>query len=596
VPSPSTSDLYQTRLDARQNTLGRMERRNARIAGVRLVIGLTGVGVLIWLGLAPWKTLAALVAMFAIIAVGHGRLINARDRAHSAVDFYRRGLARLNHQWHGTGDTGDRFLPSHHLYAADLDVFGRGSLFELVATCRSEAGRGLLAQWMLAPAPAHEVLARQEAVRELAPDLDLREQLAVEGDHMRPPVDPALIRRWAVTPRGLPGRGVELLVRLAPLVLLGTALWWLQGGPVTPALVVLAAEGLLALALRPRVVHATEAVDAASRDLDVLIGVARLLEARPGTCARMRTLHATLAGRPRPASHAIAGLSQLVALLASRRNVIFAPISGLLMWTTTLAFSIERWRERHGHDVATWLETVAEFDALCAMAGYAAEHPAQVFPVLDAPPSHLAATALAHPLLGEHAVANTIQLGGTAPSLLIVSGSNMSGKSTFLRALGLNVVLAQMGAPVRAASFRLAPMTVGASIRVLDSLQEGHSRFYAEILRLKHIVDLARETQGAALFLLDEVLSGTNSHDRRQGAEGLLRGLIGFGAIGLATTHDLALGDIAAEWSPQATNVHFADKFDGGSLAFDYVLREGPVRTSNALALMQSVGLDVTPA
>jgi DNA mismatch repair ATPase MutS len=139
-------------------------------------------------------------------------------------------------------------------------------------------------------------------------------------------------------------------------------------------------------------------------------------------------------------------------------------------------------------------------------------------------------------------------------------------------------------------------MTVGASIRVLDSLQEGHSRFYAEILRLKHIVDLARETQGAALFLLDEVLSGTNSHDRRQGAEGLLRGLIGFGAIGLATTHDLALGDIAAEWSPQATNVHFADKFDGGSLAFDYVLREGPVRTSNALALMQSVGLDVTPA
>jgi DNA mismatch repair ATPase MutS len=158
------------------------------------------------------------------------------------------------------------------------------------------------------------------------------------------------------------------------------------------------------------------------------------------------------------------------------------------------------------------------------------------------------------------------------------------------------VVLAQMGAPVRAASFSLSPMSVGASIRVLDSLQEGHSRFYAEILRLKHIVDLARANGGATMFLLDEVLSGTNSHDRRQGAEGLLRGLIGFGAVGLATTHDLALGDIAAGWSPQASNVHFADKFDGGSLAFDYVLREGPVKTSNALALMRSIGLDVDPA
>jgi DNA mismatch repair ATPase MutS len=216
-----------------------------------------------------------------------------------------------------------------------------------------------------------------------------------------------------------------------------------------------------------------------------------------------------------------------------------------------------------------------------------------VFAELAAPPAHLQATDLAHPLLPAAAVANTISLGHAAPSLLIVSGSNMSGKSTFLRALGVNVVLAQMGAPVRASSFRLAPLAVGASIRVLDSLQEGHSRFYAEILRLKHIVDLARGRGGATLFLLDEVLGGTNSHDRRQGAEGLLRGLIGLGAIGLATTHDLALGEIADGWSPQAANVHFADAFDGGSLAFDYVLREGPVRTSNALALMRSIGLDV---
>ncbi|HQX80871.1 MAG TPA: hypothetical protein PKW63_03895 [Vicinamibacterales bacterium] len=595
TPSP-IADEFRSRLSARRETLARMERRNTRVAGVRLVLGLTGVGLLIWLGLAPWKTLAALVALFAVVAVGHGRLINARDRARSAVQYYERGLARLRHDWPGKGDAGDRFVPAHHLYAADLDVFGRGSLFELMATCRTEAGRATLARWMLAPATPEVLVARQAAVRELAPDLDLREQLAVEGDQMRAAVDPAVIGTWAVMAGTLPGRGIEVLVRLVTLSCLGALIWWRQGGPVAPFLVLLALQGLVALALRPRVLRVTEAVDSASRDLDVFVEVARLLERRRDTSSLLQALRGRLATDSGAASSSIARLSQLATMLASRSNVLFAPIAGLLMWTTQLAFSIERWRALHGAQVPQWLDAVAEFDALCALAGYAAEHPAHVFPVVTPPPSRLEATDLAHPLLGDSAVANTVRLGGTAPSLLIVSGSNMSGKSTFLRAIGLNVVLAQMGAPVRAASFSLSPMSVGASIRVLDSLQEGHSRFYAEILRLKHIVDLARANGGATMFLLDEVLSGTNSHDRRQGAEGLLRGLIGFGAVGLATTHDLALGDIAAGWSPQASNVHFADKFDGGSLAFDYVLREGPVKTSNALALMRSIGLDVDPA
>jgi hypothetical protein len=586
-----------------------MERQHARIAALRLVLGLAGVGLLIWLGLAPWKTLLALVVLFAVIALGHGRLINARDRARSAVSFYERGIKRLEHRWMGQGDAGERFLPAHHLYAADLDVFGRGSLFELVATCRTEAGRSVLAQWMLAPAGADEIRARQDAVRELQPDIDLREHLAVEGDEMRATGAASPLHAWALTGRVLPGPAVEAVVRVMPLVLLGCIVWDTQGGSSIPTLVVLAVQGLIALALRPRVRTVVDAVDTASRDLDVCVGVARLLEHRSDTAVRLHSLRAALGTGSERASSSIGRLAQWVALLSSRSNVIFGPIAGLVMWTTQMAFSIERWRARHGRHVPQWLDAIAEFDALCALAGYAAEHPAYVFPELDAPtridmndaPARLEAVDVAHPLLPASAVSNSIMVGGASPSLYIVSGSNMSGKSTFLRTLGINVVLAQMGAPVRAASFRLSPLHVGASIRVLDSLQEGHSRFYAEILRLKHIVDLARLNQGrekgggATLFLLDEVLSGTNSHDRRQGAEGLLRGLIGLGAIGLATTHDLALGEIAEGWSPQATNVHFADAFDGGSLAFDYVLREGPVRTSNALELMRSIGLDVDP-
>ena len=186
-----------------------------------------------------------------------------------------------------------------------------------------------------------------------------------------------------------------------------------------------------------------------------------------------------------------------------------------------------------------------------------------------------------------------ITLGGNGPSLFVVSGSNMSGKSTWLRAVGVGVVLAQAGAPVRARSFRLSPLHVGASMRVADSLIDGRSRFMAEITRLKQVVDLARAHQGRALFLLDELLGGTNSHDRRHGAEGLLAGLTGLGAIGLVTTHDLALGALADRLPARAENVHFEDAFDGTELAFDYRLRPGIVRTTNAIALMKSVGLDV---
>ncbi len=573
-----------------------MERQHARIAAVRLALGLAGVGVLIWLGLAPWETLASLVALFAAIAVGHARLLNALDRARSAVTFYERGLGRIQHRWPGTGDQGDRFMPVDHLYAADLDLFGQGSLFELVGTCRTEAGRATLARWMLSPADPDEVRARQGAIQELIADIDAREHLAVEGDQMRTGVDAGPLSQWALAPRALPGGSVALLVPVVPVVVLGTAVWAWQGGPPLVPLIAVSVQLMLAGVLRPRVRDVTKAVESTARDLSVVSGLAHLLEHRSDTSERLCDLRGRLVSGSGRASAAIAALAQLASLLASRRNMIFGPIAALLMWTTQLAFFVERWRGRHGQDVPRWLDAVAEFDALCALAGYASEHPAHVFPDVGPPPAHLEGIDVAHPLLPDTAVANTVSLGKSAPALLIVSGSNMSGKSTFLRALGLNVVLAQMGAPVRASTFRLSPLAVGASIRVLDSLLEGHSRFYAEILRMKHIVDLARRSQGGTLFLLDEVLSGTNSHDRRQGAEGLLRGLITFRAIGLATTHDLALGDIADGWAPQAANVHFADKFDGGSLAFDYVLRSGPVRTSNALALMRSVGLEVDPA
>ena len=247
----------------------------------------------------------------------------------------------------------------------------------------------------------------------------------------------------------------------------------------------------------------------------------------------------------------------------------------------------------YGHAVGAWLNAVGELEALSALAAYAYEHPADPFPVPVERDAVFDAISLGHPLIDERvAVRNDVRLGGSEPHALIVSGSNMSGKSTLLRAVGLNVVLALAGAPVRAASLSLSRLAIGATIRVDDSLQAGQSRFYAEILRLRAIVDEARGPR-PLVFLLDEILGGTNSYDRRIGAEAILRALLETGAIGLITTHDLALTELASKPGSHVDNVHFEDGIENGQMVFDYRMRPGVVERSNAIALMRTIGLDV---
>jgi DNA mismatch repair ATPase MutS len=302
-------------------------------------------------------------------------------------------------------------------------------------------------------------------------------------------------------------------------------------------------------------------------------------------------------------------------LLDSREHMLVRMLEPFTLWTTHLAFAVENWRRHSGPAARRWLTATGEIEALCSLASHAFEHPNDPFPEFapeapgDAAPC-LEAEAIGHPLIPEdRVVRNDVCVGANCDAVrigadhndehfganlrvLVVSGSNMSGKSTLLRTLGINAVLAQAGAPVRAKRLRMSPLAVGASIRITDSLQGGVSRFYAEILRLRQILDL---TAGPlpVLFLIDEFLHGTNSHDRRIGAEALVRGLIDRGAIGLITTHDLALAEIAHTLGDRAANVHFEDQIENGQIRFDYVMRPGVVRKSNAIELMRSVGLEI---
>jgi hypothetical protein len=585
------------RLAARRVEVARHERRDRVVAWARLAVfgAALGVG---WLAFAARALSAAWLlvplAAFVLLAIVHDRVFSARGRARRAIAFHERALARLDGRFAGTGTPGDAFADPAHPYAQDLDLFGTGSLFELLCAARTRPGEERLAAFLLSPAPTAALRARQGAVRDLSPRLGLREDLAVLGEDVRAGVDARTLAAW-----GEEEALVEPWLLPASLALGGAAILaaagWASGltGPL-PFLAVLLGEWGFARTLREPTARVLGGVERPAAELDVLALLLARLEREPFEDARLRELQGALA---RPGAAASARISRLVSTVTRMewaRNQFFAPLGFALAWTPLHAALVERWRRASGREIRSWLDAAAELEALSSLAGYAYEHPEDPFPeVLDHGPDRAAALrgeALRHPLLAT-AVANDVALGGDAPHVLLVSGSNMSGKSTYLRTVGTNVVLALAGAPVRARRLALTPLHVGATLRIQDSLQAGKSRFYAEITRLKELADLA-EGDLPLLFLLDEILHGTNSHDRRIGAEAIVRGLVARGAIGLVTTHDLALTELAGGGALLA-NAHFEDQVRDGEIAFDYTLRPGVVTHSNAIALMRAVGLRV---
>ncbi len=603
LASPGPREVYARRLQERRDECQRLVGWERLAGNGKLVVFLIGVAVG-WLAFAlhwisGWWLLIPLTG-FVFLLLRHERVIRAWYRAGRAVAFYNWGRARLDNEWRGKGRPGTQFLDESHPYAADLDLFGVGSLFELLCTARTSTGETTLASWLRATASAEEIVARQQAVAELRPLLDLREELALLGDDVPHGVDFAAVARWGAEPpllRPFWPRWLALVIGLGNVVFL---FGWLVNGWEPLFFVVTLVLGLiLAGCLRQRVERVLQVVQKRSRDLSLLANVLACLEKPIFETPRLRQLQARLEvshqrSRDWPPSQQIAQLGNLLDLLNSRRNQLFAPIAVLLLWGTQLAYAIEKWRARTGSHVADWLDVVGQFEALCALAAYSYENPEDPFPEIVTDAVCYDGEGLAHPLLPmprSRRVRNDLKLTDKL-RLLVVSGSNMSGKSTYLRTVGINAVLALAGAPVMAHRLRLSPLVLGATLRIQDSLQAGQSRFYAEILRLRQIVDLSRGPL-PLLFLLDELFAGTNSHDRRAGAEALVTGLVESGAIGLITTHDLSLTDIAEHLGERAVNVHFADRFENGEMIFDYRLQPGVVRNSNALALMRAVGLRV---
>jgi hypothetical protein len=587
---------YEQRLAARRADATAARRLATRISQARLAVFVLGVvlaGVALGAKRLDPRWLLAPALGFAALVVAHDRVLRRRDAREHSVRYYEDGIARLDAKFAGRGPSGERFRDAEHPYADDLDLFGEAGLFDLLCRARTAAGEATLACWLLAPAASDEVRGRQHAVAELAPAIELRESLALVGDSVATGLHAEALMRWGESAPAAPAPALR--IALAALALLSAALiaGTLAGAPLLiPWLAVLAIGAIVAATQRRRTQRAIAETEAPARDLALLARLLAVLESQRFDSPRLVTLREAIATAGVPASREIARLGRLVELLDARRNQFFAPIGAALFFTTQVALAIDAWRARCGPALRAWIAATAEFEALASLATHAHEHPHDVFPEFRDGSPRFEAEALGHPLLPEsRCVRNDVRLGD-APRLLLVSGSNMSGKSTLLRSVGVAAVLAQAGAPVRARSLVLSPLAVGASLRVFDSLKEGHSHFYAEIRRLRQVVELITG-KIPVLFLLDEILHGTNSHDRRIGAEAVVRNLVARGALGLVTTHDLALAKIADDLGSRAANVHFEDQVQDGVMHFDYRMRPGVVTRSNALALMRAVGLEV---
>jgi hypothetical protein len=611
APPMTVSSLYEERLAARLAASAQLASRDRLLAFVRVIVIIAGLVLLFIIPLLGF----ALIAAFIVLVVIHERTIEARRRYDNAARFYELGIARLTNSWSGKGIDGHELIEEHHPYSGDFDLFGRGSIYELLCIAATRAGRTRLGRWLSDPSQSvQEVVARQEAVRELRDEIDLREEMAIVAANVTADVEHGRIEERSRMPElvfatweRIAARGMALITGALAVVTIPSLIFDMAGVthaqqvrqigafadvPALPLLIAIVIDFVLTRSMSARVAQIVSGVERAEPALALLTQLLGVLERRSFTSARMQALRATFDRKGETASKQIDRLRRLVALLDARRNQFFIPIGALLLWTTNLALSIERWRRESGQEITGWMESVGEIEALSSLASLAYEQPSFVMPEIVSEGPRFAAKGVGHPLIpADRRVTNDIALGDEL-RLLVVSGSNMSGKSTMQRSVGIAAVLALAGGPVCAESLRIAPMRIGASIRINDSLQEGASRFYAEILRIRQVLELAAGDR-PLLFLLDEILAGTNSHDRRIGAEAVVRSLVKRGAIGMVSTHDLALADIADSLGTRAANVHFEDHMEEGRVAFDYRMRPGVVTKSNALALMRAVGIEV---
>lgn len=602
----AAATFYPKRLAALDERYRRSVRRVSRLQmGLGLLLFLIAMTILgaVRARIPGWPTILA-CGFFAVALIGYFKTIAVRDRLLRLMLHYERAAERLAGTAVQTGSGGEEFRSEGHLYERDLNVLGPDSLFGRLDTVRTGVGQRGLAKLLLGGdrvTADDEILARREAIRELTPTNNLRETLALLGVSRFQQVPATFFDGWLTEappefPRWLRFSlfGTTGLIVLLTIFGMFHLMSW---ETVRPNLLgVFAVQGAIAMAVRRRVVVLLDSSSRLSNQVEIFREGLACLRRTEFTANRLRALQ-QISATPNDATKLLRRLQQQLVIVEQRTKEWFLVPSLLFCLGTHAAISIARWKREYASAMTLWLEAWAEFEALTALGTYAYEHPEYTYPeMLPTGTAVFEAKAMAHPLLPAEAVANDLCLNEKT-RMYLISGSNMAGKSTLLRSIGMNAVLANTGAPIRARSARISPFLPGASIALTDSLAEGRSKFLAEVERLHAMLEAAQSSdRRCVLFLVDEIFSGTNSLDRKIAAEAVARALIKHGGIGALSTHDLTLTEMAESRELHAINVHMGSPDAADPLRFDYLLKPGVNASSNALAILRMMGIEIDRA
>ncbi|MDP4089533.1 MAG: DNA repair protein [Bacillota bacterium] len=593
-------DYYIEQKEKNEKLVLALKKDISKVSYLRLADFVLGLGTSIYTyTLGQYAIFGAVtllwIGLFIYLIKLHEVLLDKKSFAEALISINSRGIDRIKGTWNTFKDDGKEFTETEHPYCTDLDITGHSSLFQWTNTSFTYMGRLRLRDYLLNPLKDKLLIKkRQEAVRELSGEIEWRQQLNAEGmlisEKSR---DPKELLQWVSTPVEK-GSIVSLIVTNILTLTILTAIFLVAFTRLLSYkyLLLAAAVNFLVLALGSR--KRNENLDTVHKYKDGIRVYERMIksiedkefksEAAEELKRRFETENKV------KASVVIRELKAVADLLADRANMAYIIIDIMFLWDYRTERMLKKWKSNYGRYFEGWLEALGEVEALCSLSNIAFENEKWCFPEIGAGGPVLQAENLGHPLLGDKRVCNDITIKEKG-SVVLITGSNMSGKSTFLRTVGINLILSYCGAPVCASGFKCSLMEVYTCMRVSDNLEKSISSFYAEILRIKMIVNASRENINI-FFLLDEIFKGTNSIDRHQGAKVLIKQLSRCGASGLVSTHDLELGEMEKE-SPRIFNYNFQEYYEAGELRFDYRLRKGISQTRNAMHIIRLAGIDI---
>ena len=593
----SIQDNYQQRIHEIRQELSKLKRRKSYFAWARLLnIALIILTWYLWPVFNVYTVSITILLLIVFVRLIYADLANRSNIGHHErlLQINEDEIKALNGEYFQFAN-GAAYLPKEHPYAADMDILGHASLFQFMNRTVSEPGAGKLAGWLLNAADTSTILNRQEAVKELKEKMSFRQNLQAFGKEY--PITDLSVQRlqaWLNEKPAFPENSHwkwlrYLLPAIAIIICIGTIADWFPMNVFYLALVVF---GSIAFQLNKKIAPVHDQLSKMAAQLETLSISIRSIETEKFQSPLLKSLQADFLAGDKKASASIRSLHKTLDRLDLRYNMVLSvPLELVLLWSLQQVLALEQWKKQESLRVASWLNSLAEMEALNSIATIHFNQTDWVFPQLKENYFSLEARSLGHPLIPEKKRVNndvSIQHKG---ELMLITGSNMAGKSTFLRSTGVNLVLAMAGAPVCATHFSFTPVRLISSMRIADNLEESTSTFYAELKKLKSIID--RVNAGEKLFIvLDEILRGTNSHDRHTGSDALIRQLIRHQAAGMIATHDLALADIQQSFPQNILNHHFDVQVSGEELYFDYKLKPGVCQSMNASILMRKIGIE----